>query len=189
MNYLELVSAAIGGGLVKSLFDYFTSSRSARKDELTEVVRVWQIDNDRLRKENDILRVELIEIQKDLSDLKTKVILLESSHTDAPLPMWLKDISGRMLALNNEYEKTFLTPQGLTSSDYIGKYDDDIWPMEVANVYKKHDGLALLHDTWRGKEIINVNGKEEEWIIIKYVRYAGKVKIGIAGVAIPPNLN
>lgn len=189
MNYIEIFSAAIGGGLIKSMFDYLTSSKNARKDELTEVVRVWQEDNDRLRKENDFLRTELVEIQKDLADLKTKVILLESTHTDAPLPMWLKDVSGRMLALNQEYERCFLHPLGLSSMDYIGKYDEDIWPDDKAIEYKKHDTLALLDDVWKGKETILVNGEEQEWIIIKYVRYAGKAKVGIAGLAIPTTLN
>lgn len=188
MNYIELVSAVFGGGLLKAAFDYVTSSKNLRKDELAEVVRVWREDNDRLRKENETLKLELLEIHKDLSELRTKIILLESAHTDAPLPMWLKDVSGRMLALNSEYEKQFLTPIGRTALDYVGKYDEDIWPAEVAHEYKKHDGLALLNDSWRGKETIYLNGVKEEWIIIKYVRYAGKVKIGIAGLAIPPTI-
>lgn len=189
MNYLELISAAVGGGLIKSGLDFLLSSKASRKAELSEVVKVWQEDNNRLRKENEMLKHELLQIHKDLSELKTKIILLESAHTDAPLPMWLKDISGRMLALNSEYEKQFLIPMGKTSSDYIGNYDDDIWPLDIANEYKRHDGLALLYDTWKGKEIIkSPDGKEEEWIVIKYVRYAGKTKIGIAGVAIPPTI-
>jgi len=189
MNYIEIVSAAIGGGLIKSVIDYVNSSKSARKDELTEVVRVWQEDNARLRKENDILRSDLSEIQKDLADLKTKVILLESTHTDAPLPMWLKDISGRMLAINQEYEKCFLQPKGLSAMDYIGKFDEDVWSLEQAAEYKRNDTLALLDDVWKGKETIITNGEPQEWIIIKYVRYAGKAKVGIAGLAIPPTFN
>ena len=190
MNYIELISAAVGGGLIKSVIDYFNSSRNARKDELTEVVRVWQEDNDRLRKENEILRLELVEIHRDLGELKTKIMLLESAHTDAPLPMWLKDVSGKMLALNSEYEKQFLLPLGKTSMDYIGKTDDEIWPDHLAKQYKVTDNLALVNDVWRGKEtIVFPDGKEEQWSTVKYVRYAGKIKIGIAGLSIPPSIN
>lgn len=187
MNYVEIISAALGGGLIKSLFDYWNSSRSNRKEELTQVISTWQTDNERLRKENESLRGELDLLRNDVAELRAKVILMESAHSDAPLPMWLKDTSGRMLSLNKQCEESFLFPLGKKASDYIGKSDSEVWGEEIAKEYRIHDNLALLYDFWKGIEHVQTPSEITEWIIIKYARYVGKAKIGIAGIAIPIN--
>lgn len=186
MNYLELISAFVGGGLVQSGLNYVLSSRTARKDELSQVIATWQADNERLRKENQVLHEEMRGLRDEVADLRAKVILMESAHTDAPLPMWLKDTMGRMLSLNSEYERCFLAPFGKTADDYIGQYDEDVWDEATAGQFRKNDSLALLNGVWKGTEQVPLpDGTMEDWLILKYTRMAGRVKIGIAGIAIP----
>lgn len=131
---------------------------------------------------------EMDKLRSEVEHLQNKVTLLESSHQDAPIPIWLKDRYGIMLALNPEYEKTFLLPIGKKREDYLHKSDYDVWPQKVAAEYIRNDQFVMrTRQTWRGTEtIIDHQGKEQQWQIIKYPRMAGGVLIGIAGIAVPP---
>lgn len=131
---------------------------------------------------------EVRELRKEVERLQNKVTLLESSHQDAPIPIWLKDRNGVMLALNPEYERLFLLPTGKSREDYLHHTDYDVWPEEVAAEYVRNDQMVMrTQQTWRGTEtIVDHQGKKTQWIIIKYPRLAGGVLIGIAGMAIPP---
>lgn len=131
---------------------------------------------------------EMKQLQDEVERLQNKVTLLESSHQDAPIPIWLKDRNGIMLALNPEYEKLFLVPIGKNREDYLYNSDYDIWPEDVAAEYVKNDQYVMrTKETWRGLEtIVDHQGERSKWQIIKYPRKAGGVIIGIAGIAIPP---
>lgn len=181
-HVVQLVLAAISGGVVAAVLNYFTNARTAKKSEFDIVVATWQHDNDRLRNENAVLHTELQSLRLELADLRSKVILMESAHSDAPLPMWLKDINGRMLSVNKAYEESVLIPMGKTATDYIGKTDFDIWPKEIAAVFKKNDIEAI--ETGRAVWAIE-EGNGQKYQVIKYIRYAGNIKLGIAGIAIP----
>jgi PAS domain-containing protein len=133
-------------------------------------------------------RQEVQQLRKQVERLQNKVTLLESSHQDAPIPIWLKDKHGVMLALNPEYERTFLIPHGKTREDYLHKTDYDVWPEDIAAEYIRNDRLVMrTRKTWKGTEtILDHQGNKSQWQIIKYPRKAGGVLIGIAGMAIPP---
>lgn len=138
------------------------------------------------RKYSDQTRIKKLE--KQVKRLQYKVTLLESSHQDAPIPIWLKDNFGVMLALNPAYEKTFLLPRNLTAEDYLNKTDEVVWPEDIADEYRKNDLMVARTNTvWKGYEtIIDHQGKETQWQVIKYPRTAAGITIGIAGIAIPP---
>lgn len=126
-----------------------------------------------------------LEIQKHEWQLRLE--LFESAHQDLPLPMWLKDKDGKMLALNPRYEQVFLIPRGFCKKDYVNAYDSDIWPSDIAEAFGRHDKHVYeTGKTWIGYEF--VPDKEDNlirWKIIKYIRYAQGVRLGIAGIAIP----
>ena len=130
---------------------------------------------------------QLTQLKAQVNVLQQKVTMLESSHQDAPIPIWLKDQFGIMLALNPAYEKTFLLPIGKTRDDYLHRSDYDIWPDEVAAEYIKNDKMVQrTMDIWIGYEnIIDHQGNKVKWKIIKYPRTANGVLIGIAGIAVP----
>lgn len=58
----------------------------------------------------------------------------------SPHPKWAKAIDGRMKIINRAYEDTF----NIRSEEYIGKYDHEIWPVEVAEIFAKHDRQVLM---------------------------------------------
>ena len=196
MDYIEIISAAVGGGFLTKLFDYLMNLRKAESDDFDTIVAQWQQDNERLRQENkdhkdrqDELYKKIAEHEKKLSALNAKLLVMESSYMHIPLPSWLKDIDGTMLAVNDAYEMYFLIPNGFVKSDYIGKTDSDVWPENVAQEFIGNDILTLQSEKkiWFGKETILIKDVDvsENWRVLKYVRYAGNIAVGIAGIAIP----
>jgi hypothetical protein len=196
MDYIEIISAAVGGGFLTKLFDYLMNLRKAESDDFDTIVAQWQQDNERLRQENkehkdrqDELYKKIAEHEKKLSALNAKLLVMESSYMHIPLPSWLKDIDGTMLAVNDAYEMYFLIPNGFVKSDYIGKTDSDVWPENVAQEFIGNDILTLQSEKkiWFGKETILIKDVDvsDNWRVLKYVRYAGNIAIGIAGIAIP----
>lgn len=196
MDYIEIISAAVGGGFLTKLFDYLMNLRKAESDDFDTIVAQWQQDNERLRQENkehkdrqDELYKKIAEHEKKLSALNAKLLVMESSYMHIPLPSWLKDIDGTMLAVNDAYEMYFLIPNGFVKSDYIGKTDSDVWPGNVAQEFIGNDILTLQSEKkiWFGKETILIKDVDvsDNWRVLKYVRYAGNIAIGIAGIAIP----
>ena len=196
MDYIEIISAAVGGGFLTKLFDYLMNLRKAESDDFDTIVAQWQQDNERLRQENkehkdrqDELYKKIAEHEKKLSALNAKLLVMESSYMHIPLPSWLKDIDGTMLAVNDAYEMYFLVPNGFVKSDYIGKTDSDVWPENVAQEFIANDILTLQSEKkiWFGKETILIKDVDvsDNWRVLKYVRYAGNIAVGIAGIAIP----
>ena len=196
MDYIEIISAAVGGGFLTKLFDYLMNLRKAESDDFDTIVAQWQQDNERLRQENkehkdrqDELYKKIAEHEKKLSALNAKLLVMESSYMHIPLPSWLKDIDGTMLAVNDAYEMYFLIPNGFVKSDYIGKTDSDVWPENIAQEFISNDILTLQSEKkiWFGKETILIKDVDvsDNWRVLKYVRYAGNIAVGVAGIAIP----
>ena len=196
MDYIEIISAAVGGGFLTKLFDYLMNLRKAESDDFDTIVAQWQQDNERLRQENkehkdrqDELYKKIAEHEKKLSALNAKLLVMESSYMHIPLPSWLKDIDGTMLAVNDAYEMYFLIPNGFVKSYYIGKTDSDVWPENVAQEFIGNDILTLQSEKkiWFGKETILIKDVDvsDNWRVLKYVRYAGNIAVGVAGIAIP----
>jgi len=191
LTWIEIIAAFIAGGGIQYILNWLTARKNSDRDDFTKIVETWQLDNERLRHENDRLESELNKIRTELADLRAKVILMESAHSDAPLPMWLKDSKGIMLSVNKAYEDAFLIPIGKTASEYIGNTDYSVWPPKIAAEYQKNDAEVLSNGLpWRGVEpVLQSDGTTTDWYILKYVRYAGTIKLGVAGIAIPMRWN
>lgn len=144
-----------------------------------------------LQKENKELQDELLQFQHKYRAFETamlhKLEMLESAHSDLPIPQWLKDDSGRMLFFNRAYERTFLNPRGYEAKDYKGKMDSDVWPEDIAKEFYRNDMHVLTADKpWVGEETIeNAEGERVKWRILKYSRKSGRHIIGVAGIAFP----
>lgn len=195
-NYLtEIVIFFTGGGII-GILNYFREKKKDNTDEFKELLnylkemlaeRDKKIDDMEAKFERNIN--EINKLKDELSELKSKLMVMESAHFDIPFPMWLKSLDGKMISLNSEYEKHFLIPSGKTAKDYIGKTDHDVWGVEIGKIYAFHDNMTLKSKNgyWSGKEtvILNETDYTEQWTMVKYVRYSGKTPIGIGGIAIP----
>ena len=197
---IEIIVAVLGGGVLTQVFTFILNrdkaKETAEKNDFQTIVEQWQSDNKRLREENqkhlqtqNDLYKKLAEHERKISALNTKLLIMESAYMHIPVPSWLKDLDGTMLALNEAYEDNFLKPLGLCRADYIGKTDFDIWDEETARQYQENDVRVLnsIEKVWFGKEKIVLNGVDvtNDWKMLKYVRFAGDLEIGIGGMAIP----
>lgn len=184
-----ILIAIFSGGLIKSLIDYLLGKKKDNRDDFKIILETWAQDNKRLRESEEQCAKRLNDLEKQIIILQNKLTMMETAHYDLPFPQWLKDMDGVMLSLNSAYEKEFLQPVGKNVNDYIGKTDYEIWDAETAKQYRINDLLAFSSTDkfWRGVEPLKTsNGIEyKNWLIVKYVRYAGKIPIGIAGLAIP----
>lgn len=184
LQYLELLIAVASGGVLQWFVSLILSRRQDNRHDFSEIVKTWSLDNNRLREENENLRKLINDHEVRIRALQNQISLIESSHQDLPIPMWLKDLDGKMLALNREYERTFLKPKGLTIQDYIGKYDHEVWDKDTADEFKSHDAkvLELKRPMAFKNEGLDFKGR-----IIKFPIYAGGIIVGVAGIAIADN--
>lgn len=182
----------------------YIANRQISKDERHEANqaaienrRLFFEELNQLRSENKELRETLAEEKRSVAELQARLIVLESEFRhkialyesttrDLPLPMWIKDSSGKVLDCNPTYELTFLAPNGKRSRDYIGNTDADVYPADIAEEYRNNDyEVWSTGNTWVGTETVQIGENRFQWRIMKYVRYAGSMKLGIAGIAWP----
>ena len=111
------------------------------------------------------------------------------SIDDITIPAWKKNVSGKMLWLNDAYEMYFLNPMGLTKADYVGKNDIHVWGKDVAQEYRLNDLAAIAKKGFLVlKEPITI-GKYDlstKWNVVKFATYNKDREVtGIVGMAIP----
>lgn len=88
-----------------------------------------------LRRSNERLRAEIVERNAvELSLFKSEE-RLQSMLDHSPNLIFMKDLQGRYLDANTQFQQTF----HLTRPDIIGKTDHDIFPPEQAATYRAND--------------------------------------------------
>lgn len=129
-------------------------------------------------------KVHILEVENE--SLRQQLIQLKALHPEMPIPMWLKDYTGKMLSLNQSYEDAFLFPLGKTRADYIGFYDEDIWGKDIAEVFRANDHLAMAQ-----KKFIELDNEHlkhplfQGWVFYKYPVFSEGTFIGVAGLGLP----
>ncbi len=187
---LTLISTFLGGGL-GAFLTYKLGSRKQDNNDFAALVGEYKALVGEYKEEVEMLRVEvavfrndLAEKDKEIINLRNQLMIFESSHTDIPLPMWLKDTSGIMLFINDEYERLILLPLGKKARDYIGQTDVEFWGKDIGLPLTQNDQKVMrnkrpekLTEEWTG-----VNDVLHEGRIVKYPRFSGKTVVGIGGV-------
>ena len=194
-NLWSIVGSIIGGGLIGVILTWIISNRKDKRDGLEIIIDRYNEDNKRLRQELESLKDDFnkesrnrmereVKLQQELAQLRSTLNVMESAHLDLPVPQWLKDTKGKMLALNIEYERKFLIPMGSKREDYINKDDIDIWDKTTSEQFARND-LEVMRNrrVLQTQELINFGAHSELWEVLKYPRYAGNILIGIGGIA------
>lgn len=164
---------------------------NAIRAELREELAIIRQEGKELRNKYEALLVDHANLQGKFialeNELRTKVVLFESSHQSLPIPQWLKDRDGKVLSANPAYGSMVLEPLGKTLDDYIGHTDANVYPKEIAMEYKVNDQRVwVTGETWIGHETVMTPSGPQQWQIVKYLRRNGPLKLGIGGIAIPP---
>lgn len=192
----SLISALFGGG-IGVFFTYRISNRKQDQSDFTaliseykEMVNDYKSEVVDLRKEVIQLRSDVHSRENEIKQLRTQLMIFESSNVDIPIPIWLKDTDGKMLFVNPEYERLILHPIGKTAEDYIGSMDGAIWPKHIADVFQEHDRKVMrtkkateFMETWVGSNNVEYEGR-----VIKYPRFLNRTVIGVGGIIIESNV-
>ena len=176
---IMLVITTLLGGFIQ----YLLGSRKEKRIDFEIIIKRLDKEHGECKRTNEVLI-------KKVAMLESKVLLLESAHQSLPVPMWLKSMDGTMLALNYAYERVFLHPNNLSTIDYIGKQDHEVWPQEIADAFRIHDiQVQTTNSTLETVETVPVDGVLTKWHVIKYVRTSDGVPIGIGGIAVKSVIN
>ena len=160
-----------------------------KKSEFSILQDTWLKEIERLNKEISSLQTQLLDLKEETKFLKAKLSQVESIYPDLPIPMWLKDNNGRMISLNDAYEKAFLLPQNKFREDYIGNTDKEIWGDKIEKIFRRNDKKVLEshqnHIYIENEDLTHPLLKN--WEFIKYPKYSEGVFIGIGGIGLPKN--
>ena len=200
-SIITTIAAALFSGGAASFLTYKLGNRKQDETEFSSLIAVYKdlLDSnketlkeysvrlDDLERTVENLKTEVHRKDKEIQHLRNQLLIFESSHSDVPVPIWLKDTNGVMLFLNDEYEKTVLRPLNRTKEDYIGETDFKIFSPEVASNFRKHDRRVKTQkkpirfkERWKGAD-----GADYEGDVIKYPRFLNRdTVIGIGGIII-----
>jgi len=104
----ELIVAAVSGGTITAIANYFLSKRRENRGDFSAIIETWQKDNDRLRLQEIESRARISALEAKYSELHTRFI---------SLILWIKANEGRKIVLDSQYEDEFLSPLGLSLKD------------------------------------------------------------------------
>ena len=188
---VTIITVIFAGGL-GVYFTYLLNNRKEDSNQFSVLIEEYKILRSeeklalsKLRIRLDKLETKEREMLLEIQSLQNKLLIFEGSHTDIPLPTWLKDVSGKMLFINKEYEDLFLNPNGISLEDYIGYTDHDVWPESVADSFTKHDMLVIrTKKPTRVIEIIDISGVRTWLEVLKYPRKFKSKVIGIGGIVL-----
>lgn len=108
---------------------------------------------------------------------------LSEFFVHAPLPMWIKDLKGNMLFINNSYAEHY----GMKPDDYAGVNDAVFWGERRAKQFQENDRLVA---TTGNQHVFEENIKTAEYpdgIVIQVIKWpvrnANEI-IAIAGMVV-----
>lgn len=170
--FAMLVSAVGGWGYAQHQF----ASSSIYAESQAQVVQ--------LQGEVQNLTRKIIQLEAAAERIAFQFELVQEGSNSSPIPTWIKDNSGRVIFVNDAYERVFLKPRGFTRKDY--KVDTDVWPIEVARDFTaKNNRVAATGIPWRGVEQVEVFGKKEPFHVLIVRQKIGSLVLGTLGKAWP----
>lgn len=130
----------------------------------------------------DALKEITTKLDEDDLVYESSEAYLSKAWNSSPIPMWIKDVYGKMVFLNDAYCAIY----GIKKSEYIGKTDLDIWPKEIALEFQALDQKVLEGENveYSVEKIPNRAGfrKYDHLHVIKFPIMDGPIVKGIAGM-------
>jgi len=88
------------------------------------------------------LRGLIADIQNRATELYVKNAQLQAILDNSTAVIYLKDIDGKFILINRQFEKLF----HITKKEIVGKTDHDLYPKEMADVYRSNDQRVIKMD-------------------------------------------
>ena len=104
---------------------------------------------------------DITERKRIENSLKASVLQMTAILNNIPDMAWLKDTEGRFIAVN----APFGVACGLSPQEVAGKTDLDIWPEDLAKLYREDDAEVMnsRHSKRVEERLVDHEGKES-WI-------------------------
>ncbi len=183
-SFMPLILAAIGGGGLAALANYLLGKKKSEQDGFSMIFKKYEEDNKRLREAEAENRKELADLRGQVDELRRRQNLMDGSHSDLPIPHWIKTLDGSLITVNKSCYEVFIEPFGVSELDVVGKTDHEIFPQEIADYITLNDNEMV-----RKKRPITfiedfvILGIPEKWCVIRYPIIKENVVIAKAGVA------
>jgi PAS domain S-box-containing protein len=133
----------------------------------------WMLSSARVHFDQEGKPERMIGINVDVTEQKRmEDALLESESKfrafmdNSPAIAWMKDAQGKFVYLNRAYESRF----GIRLEDCSDKTDFDVFPTELAQLYRDHDrsALATNRPVQAIEETPNPDGSSTTWHVTKF---------------------
>lgn len=197
---LRLIVGAITGGGLVSLLQWYLSLRKAKlserqydQSEYQAIIGEMRQERERMGGEIEALRQiekrlshQITALQLEMSELRNRLALMVGTNMNLPVAMWIKSPDGRMVFLNDTYERLFLMPIGRRKEEYLGQTDREFWGEEIGKIYEDNDRLAdtAVSGLWRIEPYLLHNGEQGEAIVLKFAHKLGEYSLYRVGIAI-----
>jgi len=188
---LDSLLPFIGGGVLATILTFWISNKKQNLSEFDVIINRYKEMHDDLIKRVDHLEDEQenlsrskLYLEKEIIHLRTQLQLFESSTTSLPLPIWIKDLDGKMLYMNDYCINMVLKPLGMKFSDQVGKTDLEIWGKELADQYRKTDERIIRYKKpIESVEPVLTRAGDVYYVdVIKFPRLFEGIVVGVAGV-------
>ena len=136
-------------------------------------------------------QIEIVNLKARLNENLSREQLLTEYLNALPFPAWIKtfnqdDGEFYVLMVNESYTREY----GITNSEYKGKTDFDIHPIELASKYKASDMAVMVtgKSDVRRQRVKKKSGGTVDIIAYKFVINISQNEKAIGGVAIRSDL-
>jgi PAS domain S-box-containing protein len=101
---------------------------------------------------------------------------------NAPAVAWIKDSALRYTYVSSPYEKQV----GKSARELIGHDDFEVWPEEVARLFRANDEEVIRSGTLKQafEASTRPDGSRQQWLVIKFPLADASGKAGVAGMGI-----
>lgn len=131
-----------------------------KNNEYLKIINNYANRINSLEKEIGNLKGIIEKLNISLVKKDNEFLLFSSVKYDIPFPFWIKDSNGKMIFINNAYERAF----GVTKAEYVGKTDEEMYGKEKADLWKKGD-IEARNDP-KGYKILD--NECEDYNVVKW---------------------
>jgi uncharacterized protein YeeX (DUF496 family) len=197
---VSIVSLLLGGGGVTAYFKLrekkltVKSSQSFNSQKsMHELYQLMLNENAELRSRNDAYQKEIMDLRNEVLEIKSRINLIESAHSDLPIPHCIKDLKGVILQMNQSFYESFVDPFNVSFSKSIGSTDHDIFPRKTAELFSRLGRKVNREKTPISSiEEIEIGGEGaefiEHWYVTIYPVFHKNVMVAQGFVAYPNNI-
>lgn len=108
--------------------------------------------NEFLNKQYTLAVAEIAKFMGRLNTIERAILDLQRTHYEQPLPTWTKNMFGQYTWYNDMASRMIFARVGMNADAVIGKTDDDVWGVELADVLRNLNKQALLAPDRRARQ-------------------------------------